>query len=121
MYSFIKGIISLGAPKAENKKSIVKIPTKQKAAVIKKDSKRLSVANRAARSTLFAPIALATTEEVPAPKPIATLVTIINMGKAKLSAASSRSPTMPIKNASAKPCNIIAKTPKKTGTVILTK
>ena len=121
IYSLINGIMSPGAPNAVNKTSIVNIPIRQNAAVIINESKRLSVANRAARSGLLAPIALATTDEVPAPNPMATLVTIISIGKAKLRAANSRSPTMPIKNASTNPCNIMAKTPKNTGTVILTK
>ena len=56
------------------------MPNKLILPVIMNESNKLSVANLAARTGSFAPIALATTDEVPAPNPIATLMTIINIG-----------------------------------------
>ena len=80
----IVGIMSSGAPSAANNGSIVRMPTTATLAVIRNDSSRLSVARRLARRWSSAPIARATTEDVPAPSPIATLVTIIRIGKPKL-------------------------------------
>ena len=80
MYPLIRGIISFGAPRDKNKLSMVSIPRKLILPVIMKESNKLSVANLAALVESFAPIALATTEEVPAPRPIATLITIISIG-----------------------------------------
>jgi len=93
----IIGIMSSGAPSSRNRGSIVSKPTNDTAAVITNDRIKLSVVSRCARRGSPDPIALATTDEVPAPRPIATLVTIMRIGKPKLYAASARSPTLPKK------------------------
>ncbi len=113
--------MSAGAPSKVKSGSIVAQPIMLMVAVMTNDSIRLSVARRRARRWLCAPIARATTDDVPAPRPIATLVTIIRIGNAKLSAASSRSPTRPMNHMSANACAIIMKMPNRTGTVMSTR
>ena len=117
----ISGINSSGAPSNRNSGPIVRMPMALMIAVIRKDNNRLSVDSRRARRWSSAPSARATTEEVPAPRPIATLVTIMRMGKPKLNAASCASPTWPMNQVSMRPWAIIVAIPKSTGTVMSTR
>ena len=80
----IIGIMSSGAPRAANSGSIVSRPTTVQTTEISNDRIRPSVDRRRARSWSSLPMARATTEEVPAPSPMATLMTIIRIGKPKL-------------------------------------
>ena len=110
-----------GAPRSANSGSIVSTPMTEMMTVMMNDRIRLSVASLRARRRLPEPSARATTDEVPAPSPMATLVTTIRIGNAKLSAASASSPTRPINHASTNAWPIIMKMPNRTGTVMLTR
>ena len=117
----ISGSIAGGAPSSRNSGSIVNTPSALTAPVMRNDRSRLSVDRRWARAWSCAPIARATTEDVPAPSPIATLVTTISTGNAKPSAASSASPTRPMNHASTKACAIMVVIPTSTGRAMPTR
>ena len=80
----IVGSMSAGAPRSVNSGSMVSTPTIEQTSEISSDRIRLSVDKRRARAWSSLPRARATTDEVPAPRPMATLVTIIRIGKPKL-------------------------------------
>ena len=80
----IIGSMSSGAPIARNNGLIVSMPAAATTPVIRNDRIMLSVARRFALRWSSEPIARATTDEVPAPSPIAILVTIMSIGKPKL-------------------------------------
>ena len=117
----INGSNSSGAPSRRNSGSMLTTPITATTAVTRNDSSKLSVDRRRARRWSFAPMARATTDEVPAPSPIATLVTIIRIGNPKPNAASSASPTRPMNHVSMRLCAIIVVIPNRTGTVMLTR